>query len=119
MRFALALALAAALLYGAWGPLQFPVTLDTTWGTTGYVQTRSMVGDSFYPSQVDLFGHTVLSRREERDAQSGVTVVRERTLNHFALGLSVCATVIALVVAFWGLSGLGSQERKSRPQASS
>jgi hypothetical protein len=105
VRITLALALATVLLYGAWGPMQLPATPDATWGATRYVETRSIVGEKVYPPQVDLFGHTVLSGWEERDEQFGVTVVRERILNHFALALSACATAVAVVVVGWGLSG--------------
>jgi hypothetical protein len=111
VRLTIGLALAVVLLYGAWGPLHFPVTPDTTWGTTRYVQIRSVVGERVYPPQVDLFGHTVLTRWEERDEQLGVTVVRERTLNYFALALSVCLTGVAAGVVGWGLSGAAGRKR--------
>ena len=111
VRVTLALAVAAGLLYSAWGPLDLPVTPDTTWGTTRYVQTRAVVGERVYPPQEDLFGHTVLTRREERDEQLGVTVVRERTLNYFALTLSVCLTGVAAGVVAWGLSGVAVRKR--------
>jgi hypothetical protein len=119
VRLPFALVLAAVLLYGAWGPVQLPVTADTTWGTTRYIQTRSAVGDGIYPPQVDLFGHTVLAHREERDEHTGATVVRERTLNHFALALSLCATGVAAMFVRWGMSGVGGRKltkgRKAGP----